>query len=134
VERRALFDRLRAVAIRRGLILFLAGDEALAVAWGADGCHGASGRRAGRLLRSAPVHDRRELRAAQRMGADLIFLSPLFPTRSHPDGRVLGAGRFAALARQAQMPVMALGGVARRHGALIRALGGAGFGAIDALC
>lgn len=138
VARRALFERLRAVAIRRGLLLFLAAQEALAAAWGADGSHGSSGGRGrrrlpSRLLHSAPVHDRRELRAAQRQGADLIFLSPLFVTRSHPGATALGAGRFAALARLAPMPAMALGGVSRRHSAFVRALGAAGFGAIDSL-
>lgn len=132
-ERRALFGQLRHITIRRGILLFVAGDESLAARWGADGSHGrgTGGRRA--LPRSAPVHDRRELRAAQRQGADLIFLSPLFPTRSHPGSGALGAGRFAALARMANVPVMALGGVAGRHGATIRALGAAGFGAIDSL-
>ncbi|MCE7795045.1 thiamine phosphate synthase [Sphingobium sufflavum] len=132
-ERRALFERVRAVAVRRGLMLLLAGDEALALAWGADGSHGRSEGRAGRLFRSAPVHGRAELRVAQRQGADMIFLSPLFATRSHPGSKVLGVARFSALARQAKVPVMALGGVARRHGALIRALGAAGYGAIDSL-
>lgn len=131
-ERRALFDRLRRIAIRRGLRLFLAGSEGQALAWGADGFHARSGR-ARRLPRSAPVHDWGELRAAGRDGVALVFLSPLFPTRSHPGGKALGSYRFAALSRRARVPVMALGGVGTRHGLLVRRLGAAGFGAIDAL-
>jgi thiamine-phosphate pyrophosphorylase len=74
-----------------------------------------------------------QLRAAERAGVDLIFLSPLFATRSHPGARPLGPFRFAAIARRASMPVMALGGVHPRHSGAIRRLGAAGFGAIDGL-
>ncbi|MFT3964887.1 MAG: thiamine phosphate synthase [Sphingobium sp.] len=129
-ERRALFARLRRIARRRGLLLFLAGDGRQAADWGADGSHG--GKRLNGLPHSMPVHDGRELLAAGRTGADLIFLSPLFATRSHPGARPLGVFRFAALARRSPVPVMALGGTAPRHARLVRLLGAAGFGAIDA--
>jgi thiamine-phosphate pyrophosphorylase len=132
VERRRLFDRLRSVAMRRKLVLFLAGDAAQAAAWGGDGSHGGAGRR-GRLPLSLPAHGARQLRAAERRGADIVFVSPLFATRSHPGARPLGAVRFAALARRARVPVMALGGVKRRHALLVRRLGASGFGAIDGL-
>ncbi|MET0362571.1 MAG: thiamine phosphate synthase [Sphingobium sp.] len=132
-ERRALFDRLRRIADRRGLILFLGGGTREARAWGADGCHGDRGSTPLRWPASMAVHDARQLRVAQRRGASLIFLSPLFATRSHPGQRPLGPVRFAALARRAGVPVLALGGVKPRHGRLIRALGAQGFGAIDSL-
>ncbi|MET0239355.1 MAG: thiamine phosphate synthase [Sphingobium sp.] len=129
-ERRALFGEVRRIARRRGLWLMLAGDERLALRWRADGVHGAPSRR---LPWSASAHDRRELRAAERGRAALAFVSPLFATRSHPGARPLGVVRFAALARGARVPVMALGGVGRRHLGLIRMLGASGFGAIDSL-
>jgi thiamine-phosphate pyrophosphorylase len=132
-DRHALFLRLRKIAVRRGLVLFLAGSEAQAQAWGADGFHARPSRFPSRLPMSAPVHDMGELRAAERNGAGLIFLSPLFATRSHPGAASLGAYRFSAVARQARVPVMALGGVAPRHRRLIESLGATGFGAIDAL-
>lgn len=131
-ERGRLFEALRAIARRRGHVLLLAGPVAQARAWRADGCHGRRGRAPGMLM-SVPVHDMRELNQAMRLGADLIFLSPLFATRSHPGARPLGPARFAAIARRAPMPVLALGGVGRRHGALIRRLGAHGYGAIDSL-
>ena len=49
-------------------------------------CHGGRGRG----LRSASAHNLRELRAAERSGAALVFLSPAFATRSHPGARPLG--------------------------------------------
>jgi len=136
--RRALFEALRLIARRRRLVLILAGDARTAAAWAADGWHGRDARRAGpigarAMLHSAPAHDAREMMAAGRGGADLVFLSPLFATRSHPGAPSLGRVRFAALARQAQMPVMALGGVTQGdlHG--LRTIGADGWGAIDGL-
>ena len=44
-----------------------------------------------------------------------MLLSPVFPTRSHPAGRVLGPVRFRLLAARAAMPVIALGGMSARR-------------------
>ncbi|WP_226019160.1 thiamine phosphate synthase [Novosphingobium sp. FKTRR1] len=62
-------------------------------------------------LRLATAHDLRELGAATRCRADAVLLSPVFPTRSHPGARGLGAVRFLLLARQSALPVIALGGM-----------------------
>lgn len=135
-ERRALFARLSAIARRRRLLLLLGGGAREAGAWKADGWHGREGRRrsASRpMIHSAPAHDAKEIKAAQRSGPDLVFLSPLFPTRSHPGARTLGRVRFAALARQAAMPVIALGGVRNLHQRQLKALGASGWAAIDGL-
>jgi thiamine-phosphate pyrophosphorylase len=133
-ERRALFERLAAIARRRRLLVLLAGPAWQAAAWRADGWHGAGlGAGTRPLLHSMAVHDARELQAAERWGADLIFLSPLFPTRSHPRGKALGRRRFAALAYRATMPVMALGGVQMSHRRLLRGIGAGGWAAIDGL-
>jgi thiamine-phosphate pyrophosphorylase len=133
--RRDLFARIRRAGRGRGLRILLAGDEATARKWGADGHHDRRRRTAnGKLwLHSAPVHDLPELRAAIRAGADAVLLSHLFATRSHPGARPLGAARFAAIARRSSRPVIALGGVQPRHEALVRQLGAAGFAAIDGL-
>ncbi|MDO7835820.1 thiamine phosphate synthase [Sphingobium sp. HBC34] len=130
--RRALFGALRRIARRRRLLLLLAGSTRQAAAWRADGAHGRDPRRATRpMLRSRPVHDGREAVVAR--GADVCFVSPLFPTRSHPGAPALGRVRFAALARQVDAPVMALGGVRRAHRGMLRGIGAAGWAAIDGL-
>lgn len=133
--RRALFDAVQAIARRRRLTLLLAGDARMAAAWRANGWHGRDGRcgTVRPLLHSAPVHDLRERIAAQRASADLVFVSPLFPTRSHPAASSLGPLRFAALAYGAIMPVMALGGVTRAHRHRLKAIGADGWAAIDGL-
>jgi thiamine-phosphate pyrophosphorylase len=127
--RRALFRAVRRVARRRGLTLLLAGDASTARCWGADGWHG-RGRGAG--FHSAPVHDPGELRAAERSGASLLFVSPVYPTRSHPGAPHLGEAGLAALARHASVPVIALGGVTAPDAARLRLLGAYGWAGIDA--
>lgn len=138
-KRRLLLEQIRAASRGRRVLVLLAGKPGRAARWGADGWHGlarSGGEKSGRsrgLLHSASAHDLAEVRAAQRGGADLVFVSPLFATRSHPGVKPLGVYRFAAIARRSRVPVMALGGVSPRHAALIRRLGASGFGAIDGL-
>jgi thiamine-phosphate pyrophosphorylase len=127
--RKALFSEVRKVCRRRRLFLLLAGPSALARRWRADGSHGGAKPVPG-LLRTASVHDLTEIRTAERAGADLLFLSPVFPTRSHPGAKPLGRTRFALLAGKTRLPVVALGGMDERRA---RTLAGAyGWAGIDA--
>ena len=120
--RRARFGGVLTVAKRRGLVLLVAGTPLA----GGHGGHG----RPGHGLRSASAHNLRELMAAERAGADLVFLSPVFETRSHPGRKGLGPERFALLARRTRLPVIALGGMnSKRFGQLRGAYGWAGIDA-----
>lgn len=121
-ERRALWDRVRSATHGRGLTLVVAGPTLP----GADGAHN----RPGAGLRTASAHNLRQIRAAERGGAHLIFLSPVFPSRSHEGAPTLGPRRFALLAHQTKLPVIALGGM---DAGRARTLGGAyGWAGIDA--
>jgi thiamine-phosphate pyrophosphorylase len=132
-DRRALFTRIRAIARRRTLTLLLSTDWRCAARWDADGYYSSPERgRRSRLLWAATVHDLRGIRRAERQGADLLLLSPLFPTRSHPGGPTLGPTAFARLAKAAVLPVIALGGVHARHFRLLRLIGAYGWAGIDA--
>jgi thiamine-phosphate pyrophosphorylase len=112
-ERRRLFVEVKAFARRSGLLVMLGGEPGLAFAWGADGSHGLCGGPSSGpgLLRSAAVHNLHELSAAEGAGADFVFVSPVFPTRSHPGAPVLGVEGFSAIAGHARVPVVALGGM-----------------------
>jgi thiamine-phosphate pyrophosphorylase len=131
-KRRALFEQVRRRARRRRLLLLLGGPPAEAAAWRADGSHGRGGDRRYRRLRSASAHDLREIRAAERAGADLLFVSPAFATRSHPGAAPLGPLRFGRLAASTRLPVIALGGVDAGKARRLAQLGIYGWGAIDA--
>jgi thiamine-phosphate pyrophosphorylase len=114
--RRRLFGQLRKICGQRGHMLFLAGSERKALHGRADGFHARAGRRRSLLPRSAAVHNRTELREAMRNRADLVFISPIFATGSHPDSKSLGRLAFNALAKQArQTSVIALGGMDARR-------------------
>jgi len=131
-ERRALFERVRAIARKRRLVLVLAGTPRQAAAWRADGAHGRSPHcsAARPLLRTAPAHDAREVAASR---AHAVLLSPAFTTRSHAQARPLGPLRFAMLARSSSRPVVALGGMDARRFRRLAPLGAYGWAAIDAL-
>jgi thiamine-phosphate pyrophosphorylase len=121
-ERRRLFDAVRAA--HPGLLL-LAGPPDLAATWGADGSHG---RHQGAVTASA--HDLAELRIAEAVGARLVFLSPVYATRSHPEASPLGPEGFATLAAETALPVVALGGMNPERAAGLS--GAYGWAGIDA--
>lgn len=125
-ERRALFAKVTKVAHMRGLLLVRAGPRRLGR--GEAGVHG--GRSDG--LMTWPAHSRREAVAAIRAGADVLFVSPVFPTRSHPGTRTLGRVRLGLMIRGLGVPVIALGGMDARRAAGLRALGIYGWAGIDA--
>ena len=128
-QRRALFKRVRRIASRRQLTLVVAGDT--------HGLHG-HGRhdrspRASVGIRTVAVHDKRELQAAQRTGADLVFASPVFATRSHPGARTLGVVRLGLMLGDLRTRTIALGGMNPRQWRRVRALGLHGWAAVDGL-
>jgi thiamine-phosphate pyrophosphorylase len=130
-ERQARYDELSAVARTHSHIVVLAGNVEQAAAWGADGVYGPTQAVAALSgLRLGTVHDGDELQAANAARLDGVFLSPVFPTRSHPGAKTLGVLGFHVLAEQALMPVIALGGMTH---ARARELDWPRWGAIDGL-
>jgi thiamine-phosphate pyrophosphorylase len=123
-ERRMLFRRVMRIARARGLVVVRAGEPA---GYGEDGVHG---RARGSGLRTAPAHDRGEAITAMRRGADVLFVSPVFATRSHPGASGLGARKARRVAQGLPVAVIALGGMdARRFRGMV---GFDGWAAIDA--
>lgn len=130
-ERRALFDRVKALCRRRRHILLLAGTAEQARQWRADGFHGKGRAQAGQL-HSAPVHNLKQVEAASNHRTDLLFISPVFATASHPCAATLGIAGFRNLAaRCGHAKAIALGGM---NPARARRLGNTAYGwaAIDA--
>lgn len=137
-DRPAIGRALAAICRQRRLVLVVAGDARLAHGLGA-GVHLRAGRwpgpyrpplRQGAFVTSS-AHRPAELRRAAGSGARLAFVSPAFPTASHPSAPALGPSRWTALSRRVSMDVAALGGI---DGRSIRRLGScAGAAAITAL-
>jgi thiamine-phosphate pyrophosphorylase len=113
----------------RGLLLAVAGVGAFARQLRAAMVHNPVAD-AGDLLVSRSVHSRGEALAAR--GADLVFVSPLFLSASHPDQAGLGIEEALGLAMPAGAPAIALGGMDAARGAAAVAAGFHGWAAIDA--
>ena len=127
-ERRALFERVARIARRRHLTLIRAGAERL----GRDeaGVHG-NGQPGRPGLRTWPAHSRAQAIAGKRAGADILFVSPVYPTRSHPGARALGPLRAAGVGQGLGPNLIALGGMDSTRFARVRGLGFHGWAAID---
>jgi thiamine-phosphate pyrophosphorylase len=134
--------RLARLARRRGVTLMVGADVQLAIALRADGLHlpeRAVGRRGDvlklkrRFLVTAAAHSPPAICRARRSGVDAVLVSAVFPSASPSAGRPLGPLRFAALARRAGVPVIALGGVNARTARRLGRSGAAGFAAIGAM-
>lgn len=108
--RRALLGKIARVALRRGLIAVE--DERWPI---------------------ARVHNAEELRRAIVKRAALIFISPVYLTRSHPGQPALGRVGFARLAGKSPVPVIALGGMTPARFRALKRFGAYGWAAIDAL-
>lgn len=132
--------KLARIARRRGLVLLVGADEALAAAIGAAGVHlperllaGLPRLRARRpqWIVTAAAHSPSALRRGANLGADAILLSTIFASRSASAGRPIGPIRLAGMARSAQAPVIALGGINKSTAARLRSSGVHGLAAVE---
>jgi len=93
------------------------GSENMARSTGADGVHFQTKqlmqceKRPNVELWAASCHNREELLRAAELEVDLVVLSPVLPTQSHPGEPTLGWGKFSELCLNLPMPVYALGGM-----------------------
>ncbi|MCW8917087.1 MAG: thiamine phosphate synthase [Magnetovibrio sp.] len=133
-----------AQAHRLGLKVLIANDIRLAISSGADGVHLSEqtyrlgpwkrhlhGHRPGFIITTA-CHSIMALKHASRSRSDAVFLSPVFPTQSHPQAQTLGPTRFQVWAQKSPKPVMALGGIEAGTAKRLHLGSAVGFGAIQA--
>lgn len=134
--------RLRALARARKLVFLVGADAGLARRLGADGLHLPErlAAQAPRLRRAHPrwlitgaAHSPRAAAAAARRGLDAVLVSTVFGSRSASAGVPMGPLRFARLARQATLPLIALGGVNAGTAKRLARSGAAGLAAIEGL-
>lgn len=113
------FSSLALAAPVHGIHLTASDLRALPDGW----CRDEAGLSAQQYL-SCSTHGTEELAKAWRLGADMVTLSPVRETRSHPGMPGMGWEVWEKLAKGSGLPVYALGGMqredlplARRHGA-----------------
>lgn len=129
---------LARICRHRGLTLLIAADPALAMAVGADGVHwpeakaGEARKWAGQFtLMTASAHSRAGLARLAHLPVDAALRSTVFPSASASAGPAIGPTRFRNAARQADLPVYALGGVSADTAA--RVSGVSGLAAIEGM-
>ena len=108
-HRLELGRQVAGAARERNLMLAVAGSARLAEELAADLLHNPDSE--SWLPSSRAAHDEAQAAAASNEGAALVFVSPVYPTKSHPDRSALGGVRAAELARMANCPAIALGGM-----------------------
>jgi 8-oxo-dGTP diphosphatase len=119
-QRAGLARRVVAKARAHGAVVLVNEDVALARESGAHGVHLTARQLAALSARpdfewvGASCHTAHELRRAEALGADFAVLGPVAATPTHPGAKTLGWQGFAQAARDAAIPVYALGGMQRR--------------------
>ena len=132
---RAFFKLVAARCSVHGAGVLINGDTALAVEAAAAGVRAGVHLPSRQLMQTstrpavdlvgASVHSRAELDHAVQIGCDFAVLGPVLPTATHPGAPGIGWDGFAEIARDAAIPVFAIGGLqaedlyllAWRHGA-----------------
>lgn len=143
-QREGLVRTIIALCRPRAIRVFVAGDAALARSAGADGLHlpeamlfdnpeNWRNKLHPEQYLSAAAHSLRALQRAGRVGADFALLSPVFPTRSHPDAPALGIPRFSRMVGQSPLPVYGLGGITAENAGRVLAAGAVGWASLGGL-
>ena len=117
---------------RHGARVLINGDMQLARESGADGVHLTAAQLQSLTQRpdcawvAASCHNRAEIEAATRLGADFAVAGPVAATPTHPDAPLLGWQGFAHCVADTAIPVYALGGMQMQDLADARGAGAQG--------
>ncbi len=79
------------------------------------------------LLVGASSHDLEQLQQAQALQLDFALLSPVLPTKSHPEATGLGWEKFGEMLNGLEIPVYGLGGMRQEHLSQAQACGARGI-------
>jgi thiamine monophosphate synthase len=63
------------------------------------------------LIITYSCHHPSSINKAKKLGANLIFYSPVFPTASHPNQKPIGTLQLRSIALKNSIPIYALGGI-----------------------
>ena len=83
------------------------------------------------FITSLACHDLNCTKKAEKTNVDLIFLSPIFPTKSHPNAKTKGLFDLVRASNLTSNPVFALGGINEQNLKQVEKLNIAGFAGIE---
>ena len=122
--------KLSKICKLRKYIFLIANDQQLAIKVNASGIHVPSWSTLRRINRrfliSTSLHSRKDLRNVTLSKSSIVFVSPVYFTKSHPDKKPLGPIRAALLAKQSKLNSIALGGISLRSTKRFKNLGFSG--------
>jgi len=130
-DRALLAKRIADICHRRSLTLAIGADANLARTLDADFLHNPTELPVD-LAFSRSVHSLEQAEAAKADGAALVFVSPVYPTSSHPGRKPLFRPLALRIARAAGAPAIALGGMNAFKSARLEREGFYGWAGIDA--
>ena len=78
------------------------------------------------------AHGARDIGKSINIKADIIFLSPVFDTTSHPERKNIGVIKLGLMAKLFKKPVIALGGINDNNISRLKGLPIVGCAGIDA--
>jgi len=84
-----------------------------------------------KLLISYSCHSLKSIKIAEKYGCDLIFCSPIFVTKTHPQQKPIGCFGLRNLVSKTSIPIYALGGVDKRNIQILANCHIAGIGGIS---
>ena len=77
------------------------------------------------------AHGAKDIRKSINIRADIIFISPIFHTTSHPEEKSLGVIKLGLMAKLFKKPIVALGGINNNNISRLKGLPIAGCAGID---
>jgi 8-oxo-dGTP diphosphatase len=127
--------------LKYNAIVILNTDIKIAESLNGDGVHLSSSILMGLTVRpfakdkiiSAACHNLEQLEKARLIGADLVTLSPVNNTNTHPEAIPLGWNKFSQLCKSVNIPIYALGGIDESDLAFAITQGAYGISAISSL-
>ena len=130
-DRNDVARELRIISRRKGIKLLISNDPLLALQVDADGVHWPEKslsqakiwRRRFELM-TASAHSRSAIQSASVLSLDATLVSTVFASASASASSPMGPLRFKSLARQAPLPIFALGGITSDNAEHIAEFGG----------
>ena len=83
------------------------------------------------FILSFACHNFLSVLKSHQIKADIIFISPIFTTKSHPNVSPLGLAQLSKIIRMSKIPIFALGGVNKQNIRILQKVGAQGFGGVE---
>jgi thiamine-phosphate pyrophosphorylase len=124
-----------------GVPFIINDDFSIALEMGAEGAHLGQGdfplHEARRMMQGrimgVTVHNEKEAREAEKLGAAYVGASPIFPTGTKADaGKAIGLEGLKSIRAATKLPIFAIGGITLENAPSVIAAGAEGVCAISA--